>query len=302
MSNTTASTIRGSLWPVAGIAPAQAHIQGGIGLYRYALVDHAGAKGLLPILRAGPNLRWQSLFKGSQEESALAVAPILIDMGATPQAPSHHALLVADWLQRSCPFSHAVLTLHSPFEFEAVATGLANRMQALLTPNMEILLRYFDARIFASLIDVLDKEQAGTFFGIASQWAWLDRTGQLQTLETTTGQADAFVAPLPLTQAQEDALLERAHPDAVVQQMTKSDPNLCHAHANHELHALVSQCLPLMRGYGINSLQEQALFSLTELQQGPKFYEQAAWQQALHQAQRDKVAFTHLISQMAASS
>ena len=46
----------------------------------YALVDHAGAPGLLKRLREQPQTRWTSLFSGSTEETAIEAAPLLLDL------------------------------------------------------------------------------------------------------------------------------------------------------------------------------------------------------------------------------
>jgi hypothetical protein len=261
----------------------------------YALVDHGGAPGLLAELARHAPLRWQSMFEGTREESALEVAPILIHLGPWTTTPWPTATALTSWLDRSCKTSNAVIWLRSTWSFDAMSRALRNRLDAQLPDKMPVMLRYFDTRVLASLHQVLLPDQAAAFMGLAEQWTWLDRSGNVSSSCTRHYNEDGLIPPLRLSAAQEAALIDAAEPDAVIQLMRQVAPELCARQTPAQLHAVVSDSLSAARGYRIEAALQQALFCLTAVEHGAGFHAQAGWKARLELAARDGTEFSTLL-------
>jgi hypothetical protein len=247
----------------------------------YVLVDHAGAPGLIPEL-ARLGLPWRSLFEGSREEQALSVAPILIALGACAPAAPPRILLLMAWLAEQCAHTSAVLCLRSALAEPVLRRHLVQRLDAQLPEGLPVLLRYFDARTFTVLDEVMTGEQLSAFLGIASRWAWMDRAGAWR-LRAAEALSESQLAPWQwaLTLDQEAALVAAAEPDAVMLLMRRVAPDLCEPVGPAELHRRVSQALVPARRLGLEDVRQLALFCLAEIEHGPAFHEQAQWQAAL---------------------
>ena len=133
----------------------------------YALVDHAGAPGLLAELGRRTGIPWCSLFEDSKEQGALEVAPVLIQFADGGSSQTELKLLA--WLHRACKFSTSLTVLQSSLAQPALASALKRRLNAKLPDGMFVMLRYFDTRILGSLITVLTAAQRGEFLGVAAR-------------------------------------------------------------------------------------------------------------------------------------
>lgn len=248
-------------------------IQGGLpeavladGQHLYALIDHAGAPGLVKKLQRDSTTAWSSLFEGSREQGALEVAPILVHLANGGTGSSERSLL--NWLHHACRFSTSLIVLNSSLRHADVALALRKRLNARLPEHVDVMLRYFDTRIFESLIPVLDPAQRAEFLGIASRWQWLDRAGLLQRMDAQEQQGDAWPALFELNTAQQNALIEASSADALVQQMQANASDLCRDKTRAQLHAIAAQCLPKIGRWAIEDLRTQTLVCLTALQHG----------------------------------
>lgn len=168
------------------------------------LVDHAGwGQSVLPALRVlRPVVPWYSLFTGTPEEHLLAHAPILMRLSLDDT--SHKA-----WLQemlRALGGTSRLTLLLSPLPFEV----LARILRDLSRLKDGELLRYFDSRVLATLLNsILSEPQKQRFLQVASLWGWLDRDLRLVWAPgTCTHLVDPqqLTGPIELTDEQFDCL------------------------------------------------------------------------------------------------
>jgi hypothetical protein len=221
----------------------------------YALVDHAGAPGLLNSLLDRPGTRWLNLFSGSPGESAIEVAPLLLDL----QTPSQLAWL--QWLQDVCRESSSLTLLHSTLELSPLAQGLKCRLDVMLPDGVPALLRYFDTRILEALYQTLDPEQRKSFFGIAACWQWLDRAGKLQQLFNNELSADNWPELFAFSEKQQNAMIDAAEADVLTQQMQHHGMDLCTGHSRAALHALARECIVKADQFNIEGASARTLFA-----------------------------------------
>ena len=255
----------------------------------YALVDHAGAPGLLRRLRERPQNQWSNLFESSTEENAIEAAPLLLDLSAINQG----AWL--QWLHAACSESTSLTLLHSSLDIEALAQRLKCRLEALLPDGVPAMLRYFDTRILESLVEVLTLEQRSHFFGIASCWQWLDRAGDIQIFNALEMPDDAWPMPFAFTEKQQNAMIDAAEADALVQQMQIHGLDLCAGHSRAELHAIASTCIAKANHLGLDGTPSQTIFALTTLQLGPDFTQQPEWVKLLPSVMHRNITFEDAI-------
>jgi len=264
----------------------------------FVLVDTSAAPGLVSTLRDLRSLPAVSLFDGAREAGAQEVAPVLVDLGALGTPPSYSAGTLIGWLMKHCLTTSAWLTLHSPMDLPTLVGALKRRLDVQLPDDYPALLRYFDTRVFASLMQTLSEGQRQAFLGVAARWLWLDRGGGLHSVSTTPAGTDPLLATLCLNEAQQAAMIDAAEPDAVVHQMRQAAPDLCADRTGAALHQIASQCVKVARSHGIEDTRQLALFCLVEVEQGPQFYHQAAWQEGLAQMARSDRNFVRLVQDM----
>lgn len=105
----------------------------------YGLADHGGMPGLdKQLARAG--IAWRTLFEGSHEEGAAAVAPLLFSLSEA-WADGHRRLL--EWVAEHGTYTSSLLLLATPLPIDEVAARLACRLDAMLSEEMNVLLRFF---------------------------------------------------------------------------------------------------------------------------------------------------------------
>ena len=263
----------------------------------FVLIDHAGCSGLLARLGQSASLRWISLFQDSTESSAIEVAPILVDLGSV-ELPAPGAKRMLAWLSEACNASNAMLVIHSTRPHDELAKSLTRRLDALLPDDLPVLLRYFDTRVFVSLMQTLDAQQKAAFCCVASQWWWLDRGGKLCEMSTREQAEDVLHGPVIFSNAQQAQLIESCEADAVAQEVVRAALDLCSGLSRGQLHELVSTCLLAAHGHGITSLPMQSLFCMVALEHGVGFHEQTPWLDKLKTAHTQGRDFAWVIQQI----
>ncbi len=268
------------------------------GEHVYLLVDHSGCDGLLDRLRAS-TLPWISLFEGTTETNAAIVAPYLIDFGAVGEIGAGSARLLRV-LTDQCLASNAILLIRSSWTHRALAAALKHRLDAVLPDAMDVLLRYFDSRIFKSLMEVMHADQRAAFLGVASSWWWLDRAGTPHHIDSTEGEGDSLTRPLQLDAAQQARMIDASTADAVMLLVSRYASELRLGLTNAELHAFVSRCLLIAQRYLVDTITMQQLFCITALAHGPTFHEEPPWSDALQRAMTQGRDFAWVIDQVEA--
>ncbi len=257
----------------------------------YALVDHAGAPGLLNRLHDYPTTPWVNLFSGSREELSIEAAPLLL----TLQPPLKSWWL--PWLHTACLESTSLTLLYSSIDPQILVNGLKKRLNVMLPDDVPALLRYFDTRILESLLKVLEPEQRGEFLGIASRWIWLDRAGKLQTLKAVPTSEDLWPSLFIFSEQQQNLMIDTADVDVLVQQMLTHGWDLCATHSRAQLHELAYSALANAKEFGIEGMPSQTLFALACLQLGLNFTKEAKWAALLHKVRNREISFEDAIQQ-----
>lgn len=212
-------------------------------------------------------------------------APLLLDLGTISQKPW------LQWLHFSCIESTSLTLLHSKLKLSMLANSLKRRLDVLLPDEIPAMLRYFDTRIIESLLQALEQEQCKTFFGIAGCWQWLDRAGELRHYQGEQLPEDSWPAPWKLNEKQQNAMIDAAEADALVQQMQNHGMELCAGHSRASLHALAWSCIAQAEQFGIDGMPARTLFSLLALQTGTGFHEQPEWAALLARVRRKEISF-----------
>lgn len=115
------------------------------------------------------------MFEGTPDEGLSSVEPLLLD-ALHPDAPG-----IMPWLTKYHTSYPMVLWLACPRSIDDVHKLLRPRLKADLPNGPDALLRFYDPRVFAKLMQVLQPDQKALFFGVARQWwAWDARASTLR--------------------------------------------------------------------------------------------------------------------------
>lgn len=261
----------------------------------YALVDHGGMPGLVKQLDR-TNAQWISLFAGSRDEGALEVAPLLILIDANQDPFQRQAML--NWIGEHGTFASSLLFMVSPLPMVELARRLALRLDATLPDNMEIVLRYFDSRVFEQLVAVLSDEQKRAFLNVANRWWFVDRRGEVQAVDANFSEVESHEIPLYLSAQQEGAMLDASEPDQVAAFLRPVVP-VEYANLPPELrYDFIVRHMGAARLLGIQATHELALYCVMPLLHGEQFATQAPWPAVLGEVQSGKRSLTLAVELM----
>ena len=188
----------------------------------FLLLDHGGLPGLSQQLRHC-STEWMSLFDGTKEESVLAVAPILLL--AANGGKIRLSRLVFEWLRQHGTYSSSVMILVSPFDLAYLASQLGARLHITLAGGVEAMLRFFDPRVFESLLNILTQEQVEDLLGGVSSWYYVDRTGRIAQAREKYREVKVLTKSISLSQEQENLLLESSEIDQILASLRSSVPD-----------------------------------------------------------------------------
>lgn len=179
----------------------------------WALVNHAGIPGLDARLQSEGVVR-HSLFGEPADAAARQVAPLLFALGDLGE-PRWQQLLY--WLAEHGSYTGSLLFLCSELPAATLQARLAHRVDARLHDGEDVVLRYFDARVFEALLQVLTPAQRAAWLSPAQHWWYVDRAGLLQGCEGVPDVhgADPLAEALQLDAAQFAALLDATEADQV---------------------------------------------------------------------------------------
>ncbi len=229
-------------------------------------------------------------------KSAVAALPFLVGMDA------EHA---ADVIRHTADLAfehHAATWLRSPMLLSALAPRLAHRLQGRV-PDMDVMLRFADARVLPALHSVLDSEQAQTFFAGVTAWWYLDRDMRLTELalpdnDRDSVASDPWAGPLALTADQESTLMALSEPDVVIALIAQHDAQALAKIPKTSHHRFVKEQLLAARDWDITSSADQALFCMIALDQSPEALASDAWQRALQQVKSKRISLMQALEQM----
>jgi len=228
----------------------------------FLLLDHGGLPGLSKQLQYG-STEWMSLFDQTKEEGALAVAPILVL--AASGGEIRLSRLVFDWLKQRGTYSSSVMMIVSSLDFTRLARELGTRLHITLAGGVEAMLRFFDPRVFESLLNILTREQTEDFLGVASSWHYVDRSGRIAQATNRYGADKPASKPVSLSQEQEDRLLAASEIDQILNSLRSSVPDLFSEIPRESQHEFVSESVIEARNEKLGSLLQISLYAIIRL-------------------------------------
>ncbi|MES2757091.1 MAG: DUF4123 domain-containing protein [Pseudomonadota bacterium] len=264
----------------------------------YLLIDHAGMPGLLRELRK-TRFEWASLFEGTTQANALSVAPILIRVGSTSEAIPHGFFL--RWVCERGAYRSSLTLLVSALTIRELAGRLTARLDAKISDETEVLLRYFDPRVFEQLVLSLSIDQRTALLSVASSWWFVDRIGELRAVESQFSMTDAHCAPLILSARQEFALVDASEPDQVAEQLRKSVPNEFNRLSGAERYPFITRHMRDGRDFRITSTRELALYCALALLYGADFSTGPEWATKLDLIRESKHDLTSVVARLSES-
>jgi hypothetical protein len=258
----------------------------------FCLADHAGMPGLhRELVRS--STPWCSLFERSSEENALTVAPLLFALDG--EAVKEHSHLLR-WVAEHGTFTSSMLLLASPLTLPELGRRLALRLQAEVSEQMPVLLRYFDPRIFEALVPVLTAEQKDVFLGAASCWWYPDRCGQLVRAPTSFSPADTFVVPLRLSANQEFALLDASEVDQVAEQLASAMPENYRGIDGAQRYPFLKHHMAAAIEVDIEATHELALYCGLAMLYGNNFSQLPQWQTLLDKVRSGNINLSDAVA------
>lgn len=262
----------------------------------YCLADHGGMPGLrreLDRARVG----WYSLFEGSTEENALEVAPLLFSLDEAVDARRFELLR---WVAEQGTYASSLLLLATPLDLHELGARLTHRLDAALPDQIDVMLRFFDPRVFEALAATLDSAQKDAFLSPAECWWFVDRGGVLRAEPSHFSPADPFEAPLQLDARQEKALVAASEIDRVKTRLAEIMPAPFAALLPPEHHPFLSEQLDAARRLGVWSTHELALYCAAALLDGPAFTETPKWKRAIEGVRVGRLRFSDVIDEVGA--
>ncbi|WP_312515186.1 DUF4123 domain-containing protein [Massilia sp.] len=253
----------------------------------YCLADHAGMPGLhRQLVHRG--LSWASLFETTTEQAALSAAPLLFAL-PSPDDETKEGFMC--WLAEHGTYTSSILLLSSPFGLDELCSQLARRMHARITDGMDVLLRYFDPRVFESLLAVLDEQQASTFLSPADCWWYPDRSGKLICRQSVCG-IDAFVSPLQLAAEQEFAMIDASEIDVVEGRLRGMFPDLAIRVNVAERELFLRRHMAAAHAAGIESTNDMTLYCGLAVIHGEHFADSSPWREILAKVRGNSAVFS----------
>lgn len=256
------------------------------------LIDHGGMPGLLRQLQS-TSIQWLSLFAGSREEGALSVAPLLILLDTDPTQSTRRGLL--KWICTKGAYSSSILMLFSTLPLDELARRLALRLDARLPDDVDVLLRYFDGRIFEQLLTILSAEQKQAFLSVACRWWYVDRRGMIKTIDAVFREADSQALPLQLTAQQEGQLIAASEPDQIAEMLSTNVPEQYRGLHPSDNHDFILRHAEQAGQIGIVATHELALYCGLALLYGDNFAVQENWIGAMEEIRLGKTTLSEAV-------
>jgi len=252
------------------------------GLSVYAVLDPAGRdhpSAYRP--KTGPSCI--NLFsRRSGDPEVLAITPLL----AAVEADDAKVFAAIDRQRADEP---DLLLLASSLGLEALADRLDRRTNAD-ADGLDMLLRWWDARIFSMLADLLNPERRALVLCFASS-AWVpDRQGGSRVIPLPGAPAADPLAPeaLRFTADELDLMTLHTEPDAILGMLRDEQPQLLSTVPHTERHGLARQQLHESSRRGFAAPRDHALALALAIEHGPHWWEAPAWAGLLRTAQEKK--------------
>lgn len=271
------------LWSSFDALPAPA-----AGVHRYLLINQAALKEQRALLSSLSKFECLPLFGQSDAACRDGATPFVLRLDPTTRIrPIIHEL--ADAACYAC----ALTQIDTQSDIQTLTEALTRRCEVLLPDGVPMLLRYFDTRVFMSLLDVLTPEQADSFLSCASDWWYSDREGAMvPAMGTVRTTGDAFSPPLVLSVTQEHAMIEASEPDAVIDLIASSGRHPLFDIPYPQRYPIVVDLVYRARQWGLEEIPDFAAFVTIALSTSNDFDVLPPWNELLPRVQAGELTFS----------
>jgi Domain of unknown function (DUF4123) len=265
------------------------------GVQRYLLVNQAAfADHMSPVLGLASFPKC-ALLRQAEEACRDTATPFVVAMeGALSDTGRARAL------RRLCDdgcYGSALSVIDSNLSLHDLSNALTARCDAQLPENYDVMLRYFDTRILATLIHVLPAVELEAFFSCAQSWWYSDRSGALVHAFSADAQAsEKFAAPLRLTVEQQNALIHAGETDSVIDVLVQNKIELLLDMPYPDRHPTVHRYLLAAGGWQLSSPRDLAAYCTLALVHGEDFALRPPWNEMLAAVKRGAIPLHEAIS------
>jgi Domain of unknown function (DUF4123) len=233
----------------------------------YIVLDAAQAEGSHHLLdRWG--VPYESLFKGTREESLIEIAPLLIDAANVSEEVRARLFEWAQRLAYECP---CVSWLECVDAMPQLAEHLRQFHVVGLSEGQSMLLRWYDTRILPVWFGCLTGAQADAFASGISRWEYVDRVGGVCELALEAGLSgvpteSAFGEPLiVLNDTQYGMLVDASDLDVMLGHLRRIIPDEIKQVPQRTLALFVSKHQQGARSAGLDDIDRQTQYVLLAL-------------------------------------
>ena len=246
----------------------------------YLLADASGLPRISSLWPRIGALRWASVL-GTEQAQPDGASPLLVDVSEANTSPEQRRMLHA--LYDRGRYANCFSLLCSDLTLSDLVQALRQRTQAELPDRMSVLLRYFDTRTLPLLPRLLTVAQYASFMTCVRAWHFIDRHGQVQTLQAplaVTALAE-FSAPMVFDVAQQRLLIDDGNTDAVIDQLIEQRHPALFNSTPPQQFELVSPLVQAAAALGITDFHDVLRYCCTALSQGEGFEQRAPWAERL---------------------
>lgn len=268
------------------------------GQHHYLLVDAAVADGCNMAAELRLNTMAIDVLTGESCRWRDCASPVLLSLPAQPFSPS--TAQATERAMEKWRYANAFIYIECSLSEEHMRSSLLARTFAVLPQNLDVLLRYFDTRVFDRVLIALTPEQRQAFLSAGTTWAFPDRWGHLRMARAATGD-DNFARPLRLDDQQEAILIDAGDADAMVDTLLNQQHPSLEQLLPPEQYEAVDAALKQALSLGIQPHSAQVAFCSLCLELGSGFQEQMPWSQWMPEVKTGKRNFDQIVA-MAAES
>jgi hypothetical protein len=265
------------------------------GEFRYILINQAAFADRITCIEKLAIFDRHALLQQPISACCDGATPFLITLEqATPgDRPTR---ILEGFCDEAC-YASALSVLDSSLPPERMAQALTQRCDAVLPDRSEVLLRYFDTRIMASLVVILEPEQRADLLSCASAWWFAGRDGQvIRAPASTPGGWDLSGRPIRFSLTQVAALNQASIPDGVIDTLTRANLKALIEIPYALRYPLIQKHLADARNWGIKEKTDLAAYCALALESGSGFEEIMPWSELLSRVAQDELQFSEALS------
>lgn len=261
--------------------------------HRYLLIDTAATRPTNIARTLKVNGSSADLLTGERCNWRDCASPSLLELPRLVSDPA--AISAAGTFFKTWRYGNCFMYIESRRGWSTALSALRARTEAVLSDGVDVLLRFYDARIFLTLMRTLTLEQRDSLLRFGSRWAVAGRWGELHLVDGDDSRDDCLVQPFQLTARQETELIESAEVDAMVD-LLLNEGNLEIASAlPPEQYERVRTALADAKKLNIKARSDQVAYCALFLELGAGFHEQKPWSEWLPDIEAGRLAFCEAV-------